>query len=121
MSRSVRSSIVYGISGASMAVRAEDVAGDEEAALDLVVGALELAILVLDDAVPLVALPIELAVDDAPIDLAQPGQPRDLPAHAQREDAALVEPVAVDHQVLRLVVQDVRPELREEPLNVDHL
>ena len=93
----------------------------QEALLDLLVGALEAAVLVLDDAVALVALSVELAVDDAPVDVAEARDARDLPADAHRQDAALVESVAVDHQVLGLVVQDVRPELLEEPPDVDHL
>src|SRR5690242_18447881 len=91
----------------SVAVRPEHVAGDEEALLALLVGALEPPVLVLDDAVALVALAVELAVDDPPVDLPQARDPRDLPAHAHREHAVLVQAVPVDHQVLRLVVEDV--------------
>src|SRR6185312_1625189 len=102
----------------SMTVRTKDVAGDEKALLDLLVGPLESPVLVLDDAVALVALAVELAVDDAPVDLAEARDPRDLPAHPHGHDPALVQSVAVDHQVLRLVVEDVRAELLEEPLDV---
>src|SRR6185295_14346173 len=108
-------------SGGLVAVRAQDVAGDEEALLDLVVAALEAAVLVLDDAFALVPGPVELGEDGRPVDLAEAGDPGDLPADAHREDAPLVEPVAVDHEVLGLVVEDVRPELLEEPADVDHL
>src|SRR6476661_1166205 len=118
-SRSVRVSTV--IVMRSMAIRAKDVAGDQEPLLDLLIGALEPAVLVLDDAVALVPLAIQLAVDDAPVDLSEARDARDLPAHPHRHDAALIEAIAVDHQVLRLVVQHVRPELLEEPLDVDHL
>src|SRR5690242_98759 len=101
-SRSVRVSTV--IVMRSMAIRAKDVAGDQESLLDLFVGALESPVLVLDDAVALVALAVELAVDDAPVDLTEARDARDLPAHPHRHDAALIEAVAVDHQILRLVV-----------------
>src|SRR5687768_7170748 len=104
-----------------MAQRAEDITGDEEALLDLLVRALEAPVFVLDDAVALVALTVELTVDDAPVDVAEARDSRNLPAHPHRHDPALVETVAVDHQVLRLVVEDVRPELLEEPADVDHL
>ena len=39
----------------------------------------------------------------------------------EREHAALVEALAVDRQVLGLDVEDVRPELPDEPRDVDHL
>src|SRR6478672_4097550 len=120
MSRSVRVSIERA-SVMSVAVRPEHVTCDQEALLDLLVGPLEPAVLVLDDAIALVALAIQLAVDDAPVDLTEPGDARDLPADPHGEDAALVEPVAVDHQVLRLVVEHVLPELLQEALDVDHL
>src|SRR6188508_712237 len=120
MSRSVRESIERA-SVMSVAVRAQHVAGDEEPLLDLLVGPLEPAILVLDDAVALVALAIQLAVDDPPVDLTEPRDTWDLPPDTHREDAALVERVAVDHQVLRLVVEDVLPEFLQEALDVDHL
>src|SRR3954452_15631863 len=99
----------------------EDVAGDQEALLDFRVAALEPAVLVLDDAVALVALAVELAVHERPVDVAEAGDARDLPADAHREHPVLVQAVAVDHEVLRLVVEDVRTELAEEPADVDHL
>src|SRR4051812_42453780 len=104
-----------------MAVGTEDVPGDQEPLLDLLVAPLEPPVLVLDDAVALVALAVQLAVHDAPVDLAEPGDARDLPADAHRHDSALVEAVAVDHQVLRLVVKDVLAELLQEAPDVDHL
>src|ERR671912_190113 len=115
MSRSVRVSMVRVMwlrvwGGGSVAERPEHVSGDQEALLYLLVRALEPAILVLDDAVALVTLAIELPVDDPPVDLAEPRDARDLPAHAEAEDTALVEPVAVDHEVFRLIVQDVGSE-----------
>src|SRR5690242_21392478 len=94
MSRSVRSSIRRA-SVMSVAIGSEHVSRDQEPLLDLLVGAFEAAVLVLDDAVALVALAVELAVDDTPVDFAQARDPRDLPAHAHRHDPALVQPVAV--------------------------
>src|SRR5690349_3135797 len=99
MSRSVRSSIRR-VSVMSVAIRPEHISSDQEALLDLLVGALEAPVLVLDDAVAGIAGPIELAVNDAPVDLAETGDPGDLPAHPHRQDPVLVEPVAVDHQIL---------------------
>src|SRR3954447_15209785 len=108
-------------SSSSMAVWPQDVARDQEALLHLVVAALEPPVLVLDDAVALVAGPVELAEHDRPVDLTEARDARDLPAHPHRQDSALVQPVPIDHQVLRLEVEDVRGELPEEPLDVDHL
>src|SRR2546422_822982 len=98
MSRSVSSSIERPMSPSSplVAVRAQHVARDQEPLLDLLVSSLEAAILVLDDAVALVAGAIQLAVDHAPVDVPEAGDPRDLPAHAHRHDPALVETVPVD-------------------------
>src|SRR5450759_2540544 len=124
MSRSVSLSIESAMGllpGMLLAVRPQDVPRDEEPLLDLVVGALEAAILVLDDAVSLEARPVELREDRGPVHFAESRYSGDLPAHAHREDAALVEPVAVDHQVLGLEVEDVGAELLEEPAHVDHL
>src|SRR3954469_6638661 len=104
-----------------MAVGPKDIARDQETLLDLLISSLEPPVLVLDDAVALVALAVQLAVHDAPVDLAETGDARDLPAHAHRHDSALVQPVAVDHQVLRLVVKDVLAELLQEAPDVDHL
>src|SRR5207253_4173901 len=95
----------------SPAVRSQDVAGDEETALHELVGSLERTVLVLDDAVPRVAGPVQLGEDRAPFGLPKARDAGDLPAHTHREDPPLVQPVAIDHQVLRLEVQDVRPEL----------
>src|SRR5665811_774750 len=105
MSRSVSLSIESAMGllpGMLLAVRPQHVPRDEEPLLDLVVGALEAAILVLDDAITLEPGPVEFGEDRGPVHLAQARDPRDLPAHAHREDAPLVEPVAIDHQVLRL-------------------
>ncbi len=63
----------------------EDVAGEQEAALDELVGALEVAVLVLDDDVAVVAGAPQRGEDAAPVRLAQAGQPRDLPADAADE------------------------------------
>src|SRR5450759_5389085 len=102
MSRSVSLSIESAMGllpGMLLAVRPQHVPRDEEPLLDLVVGALESAILVLDDALALVARPVELGEDRGPVHVAEPRDSGDLPAHAHREHAALIEPVAVDHQV----------------------
>ena len=85
------------------------------------VGLLEVAVLVLDDHVAVVAGAPQRGEQGAPVDVAEPGQARDLPADAHREDAALVEALAIDHQVLGLDVEDVRPELADEARDVDHL
>ena len=105
----------------SVAVGPENVASDQKALLDLLVAPLEPTVLVFDDAIALVSLPVQLRVDHAPVDLTEAGDARDLPAHAHRHDSALVQPVAVDHQVLGLVVKDVLAEFLEEPADVDHL
>ena len=66
--------------------------------------------------------PTTLSIDDLTYrDVAEARQPWDLPAHPDREDTALVQGVTVDEQVLRLDVEDVRPELADEPRDVDHL
>ena len=78
-------------SSRSLDVRPQDVAGEQEAALDEVVGLLEVAVLVLDDHVAVVAGTPQRGEEVAPVDVAETGQPRDLPADPDREDAALVE------------------------------
>src|SRR5258705_13839951 len=100
MSRSVSVSMV-GVMLASLDIRPEDVASEEEPPLDELVGLLEVMILVLDDHVAVVARPPECAEQLVPLDVAETRQPRHLPADAHREDAALVEPFAVDPEVLR--------------------
>src|SRR6478752_364358 len=99
----------------------QHVAREQEPALDLLVGALEIAVLVLDDHVAVVAGPPEGGEQVAPLDVAEAREAGDLPADAHREHAALVEALAVDGQVLGLDVVDVRPELADEPRDVDHL
>src|SRR6476646_4706733 len=106
---------------ASLDVRAKDVASEQEPALDEVIGLLEVAILVLDDHVAVVAGTPQGGEQGSPLDVAETRQARDLPADPHREDAALVEPLAVDEQVLGLDVEDVRTELADEPRDVDHL
>src|SRR4029079_2649124 len=71
--------------------------------------------------VAVVTGPPEGAEEVRPVHVAEAGQTRDLPAQLCREDAALVESLSVDREVLRLDVQDVRPELPDETRNVDHL
>src|SRR5688572_20953657 len=100
----------------SFDVRAQDVPRQEEAALHEVVVALEVAVLVLDDHVPVVAGPPQRGEDPVPWRLAKARQSRDLPAHPARQHAALVEPVAIDLDVLGLDVEDVRAELTDEAL-----
>src|SRR6187401_202595 len=102
-------------------VGAQDAAREDETSLDALVGAFEIAVLVLDDDVAVVPRPIERREHRAPVDLAEARQSRDLPADPLREDAALVEALAIDHQVLGLHVQDVRAELADETRDVDHL
>src|SRR4029078_9772060 len=91
-------------------LRSEDAAGEDETPLDALVRALEIAVLVLDDHVPVVPRSIERRDHEAPVHLAESGQSRDLPTDPLREDAAFVKALAVDHQVLGLHVQDVRAE-----------
>src|SRR5438105_2250298 len=81
----------------------------------------QIAILVLDDHVAVIAGSPQGGEQRRPFHVAQTGQPRDLPADAHREDAALVEPFPVDPQVLRLDMEDVRSELADEARDVDHL
>ena len=83
MSRSVRESIeIDRHSVPHLTVRPQDVAGDEEALLDPLVGALEATVLVLDDAVALVARRgTARREDDAPVHLAEA---RDAAAPASR-------------------------------------
>ncbi len=116
-----RSAAGRGRPTASDDVRRDSVLGEEEAGLDLLVGALELAILVLDDDGVVVAGPVEGADEPVPAHLAEPRQARDLPAHAGRQHAAVVEPVAVDLHVLGVDVVQARAELAHDPLVVDHL
>src|SRR3954451_2526602 len=105
----------------SLDVRAEDVAGEQEPALHEVVGLLEIAVLVFDDHVAVVAGTPEGGEQRSPLDVAETGQARHLPADAHRKDAALVQPFAVDPEVLRLDMEDVRAELPDEARDVDHL
>src|SRR6478609_2829282 len=102
-------------------VRSEHPAREAETSLDALVRALEIAVLVRDDHVPVVPRAIERREQDAPVHLAEAGQSRDLPADPLREDAAFVEALTVDHQVLGLHVEDVRAELADETRDVDHL
>src|SRR5262249_2280881 len=118
--RSVRFSIVN-VMRASLDVGPEDVAREQEASLHEVVGLLEVAVLVLDDHVAVVAGPPQRPEQVGPLHVPEARQPRHLPADPHREDAVLVEPFAIDPQVLRLDVEDVRPELPDEPRDVDHL
>jgi len=76
---------------------------------------------VLDDDGAVVAGPVEAGEEARPVDLAEAGHPRHLPADAGGEDAVVVEAVAVDHQVLGVRVEDVGTELAEEAGLVDHL
>ncbi len=70
----------------SLDVGTQDVAGQQEAALDELVGLLEVAILVLDDHVAVVAGAPQGGEQHAPVDVAEPRQARDLPADPERED-----------------------------------
>ena len=92
-----------------------------KSALHLLVAALEAAVLVLDDHRAVVAGAVEAGEEAGPVDLAEARHARHLPADAGGEDAALVEAVAVDHQVLGVDVQHVRAELADEAGLVDHL
>jgi hypothetical protein len=76
---------------------------------------------VLDDHVAVEARSPQAGEQRGPLDVAEPGQARDLPADPEREHAAFVEGLPVDRQVLGLHVEDVRPELPDEPRDVDHL
>ena len=81
--RSVTVSTLIGIARAAhLMYGPQDVAGQQEAALDELVGALEVAVLVLDDDVAVVAGAPQRGEDAAPVRLAQARQPRDLPADA---------------------------------------
>ena len=86
MSRSVRVSISMAVTSVSSSwsvdVRPKDVTGEQEAALDQVVGLLEVAVLVLDDHVAVVAGPPQGGEQGRPLDVAETGQARDLPADA---------------------------------------
>ena len=57
----------------------------QEAALDQVVGPLEVPVLVLDDDVAVVAGAVQRGEERRPVDVAEAGQARDLPADADRE------------------------------------
>src|SRR3954453_23869066 len=105
----------------SLDVRAEDIAGEQEPALDQVVGLLEIAVLVFDDHVAVVAGAPEGGEQRSPLDVAETGQSRHLPADTHREDAPIEKALAVDPKVLGLDVEDVRAELADEPRDVDHL
>src|SRR3954454_18520697 len=105
----------------SLDVRAEDVAREQEPALYEVVGLLEIAILVFDDHVAVVSGTPEGGEQRSPLDVAETGQAGHLPADAHREDAALVQTFAVDPEILRLDMEDVRAELADEARYVEHL
>ena len=100
--------------------RPEHIAGKQETALDQLVAALELPVLMLDDDRPVIASAVECGKYDAPVNIAQARHARNLPSHAGRDATALVEAVAVDHHVLRLHVQDMGTELADEASLVDH-
>src|SRR6478735_2526223 len=93
---------------ASVEIRAERVARDEEAALDEVLGLLEGPVLVLDRDDAVVADPVELREKAVPANLAESWEAWDLPAHAERDDAVAVEALAVDLHVLRVDVEEPR-------------
>src|SRR6056297_9649 len=52
--------------------RAQNIEGEAEAALDLVVGAFEQAVLVLDDDGPIIARPVEAREEIGPVHVAHP-------------------------------------------------
>src|SRR6478735_588016 len=104
---------------ASVEVRAERGARDEEAALDEVVGLLEGPVLVLDRDDAVVADPVELREEAVPSHLAESWEAWDLPAHAERDDAVAVEAVAVDLHVLRVDVEEPRGVVADDALVVD--
>ena len=83
-------------------------------------GPLERAVLVLDRDDAVVADAVELPDEAAPVDLAEPGQPRDLPAHPLRRRPVAVEAVPVDLHVLRVDVEDARGVVAHGALVVDH-
>src|SRR4051812_32134283 len=98
----------------------QDVACEQETPLDQGVGRFEAPILVLDDAVAVIADAVEVAEDLGPRRVAQAGQARDLPADARRHGAALIQTVAVDLNVLGLEMEYVVAELADEAALVDH-
>src|SRR5262245_29821907 len=97
-------------------VGAEDVAGEVEAADDELVAALEHAVLVLDDHRAVVADGIERGEEAVPLDLAEPGQARHLPAHPERQHAVLVEAVRPHLEVLRVHMEDPVAEVVDRAL-----
>ena len=108
-------------SSVSLDVRAEDVAGEQEPALDEVVGLLEVAVLVLDDHVAVVAGAPQRGEQRRPLDVAETravaGPASRSPSRRRR---ARTGPRGRS-EVLGLDVEDVRPELADEPRDVDHL
>src|SRR5687767_1533738 len=101
-------------------VRTQHIAGKQESALDQLVAAFELPVLMLDDDRAVISSAVECGEYDAPVNITQARHARNLPPHAGRDAPALVETVAVDHHVLRLHVQDMGPELADEAGLVDH-
>src|SRR5947209_15659446 len=77
----------------SFDVRAKYVAGEQKPALDPFVVSFEIAIFMLDDDRPVIPGAIKRCEGGAPVDLAETGHARDLPADAGREDPAFIEPV----------------------------
>src|SRR5687768_14424375 len=74
-----------------------------------------------DDDRPVIARPVETGEDDTPVDLAQARHARNLPAHAGRENATLIEAIPVDHQVLGMDMKHMRSEFADETRLVYHL
>src|SRR5438034_9144660 len=69
----------------------------------------------------IVAYGVQSADKLVPPHLAQAGQAWDLPAHTQRQDASLVELLAIDAHVLRVHVEDAGAEVVHNAHVVDHL
>ncbi len=81
--------------------------------------ALEAAVLVLDRDHVVVADRVQRGDEPPPVDLAEAGQPRHLPADAAREGAVAVEAVAPDLEILRVRVEDAVGEVVDGALVVD--
>src|SRR5205814_784888 len=101
--------------------RPEVVAREQKPALHDLELALEAAVLVLDRDNPVVADRVQRAQEAVPTHLAEAGQARYLPAHAERQHSLVVEPVAIDLHVFRVYVEDARGELADRACVIDEL
>src|SRR5579862_91168 len=104
-----------------MQIRRQQIPRDQKPALHFFLSSFERAVFVLDAEHVIVAHFVQCRDEARPIDFAQSGQARNLPAHAEARDAALVKLLAVDAHVFGVHVKNARFEFVHRADAVDEL